>query len=313
MLADRTGHYGKHAVWDASGRRAKLDIVDGQVHANLIGTEVSLGIMDALGIQAMLIDEYIEASSDGSISPDYKLADGTYRPIAPSAEAAAYAYPERFSYLMRINPLDPDPEPWLKILKISPNFRAIRTGCGPGDSPESRALEGGGFDRLFQSAMKLGIPVFVTCPSRVPHLVAYAKRFPDLQFIIDHCGAEFGGPPGKRSIEDTLNAAKCPNIALKWAHAPYFFSTEPFPFTDLEPTLKRALDAYGPERILWASDYTVSRDRHTWAESLFAIQESPALSQTDKEWLLGRTIRKLLNWPAPAVSAIGKPLHAHPL
>lgn len=290
-----------------------MDVVDGQVHANLIGTEISLGIMDALGIQAMLIDEYIEASSDGSISPDYKLANGIYRPIAPNAEAASYSHPERFSYLMRINPLDPDPEPWLRILQISPNFRAIRTGCGPGDSVESRALESGDFDRLFQAAMKLGIPVFVTCPSRVPFLVSYAKRFGDLQFIIDHCGAEFGGPAGKRSIENALEAAKCPNIALKWAHAPYFFSTEPFPFKDLEPTLKRALDVYGPERILWASDYTVSRDRHTWAESLFAIRESSALSQSDKEWILGRTIRTLLNWTAPEVSSISKSLHAHPL
>jgi L-fuconolactonase len=290
-----------------------VDIVDGQVHANLMGTEIALAVMDALGIQAMLIDEYIEASPDGSISPNYKLSDGTYRPIAPNAEAAAYAHPERFSYLMRINPLDPDPEPWLRILKISPNFRAIRTGCGPGDSAESRALENGGFDGLFKVATKLGLPVFVTCPSRVPHLVSYARRFPDVQFIIDHCGAEFGGPPGKRSIKDTLDAAKCPNIALKWAHAPYFFSTQPFPFTDLEPTLKRVLDAFGPERILWASDYTVSLSRHTWAESLFAIRESPALSQGDKEWILGRTIRKLLDWPAPKEPSFGKSLHAHPL
>jgi L-fuconolactonase len=33
-----------------------MDIVDAQVHANVLGTEATLAVMDALGIQGLLFD-----------------------------------------------------------------------------------------------------------------------------------------------------------------------------------------------------------------------------------------------------------------
>jgi hypothetical protein len=42
-----------------------MDIVDAQVHANMLGTEVTVAIMDALGIQAVPFDEF-EAAADNS-------------------------------------------------------------------------------------------------------------------------------------------------------------------------------------------------------------------------------------------------------
>ena len=41
-----------------------------------------------------------------------------------------------------------------------------------------------------QCARPHNIPVFVSCPNRVPHLARYAERFPDIQFVIPydaHC------------------------------------------------------------------------------------------------------------------------------
>ena len=51
---------------------------------------------------------------------------------------------------------------------------------------------------------------------------------------------------------------------------------------------------------MWASDFSVIRG--TWAEMLFAVRDSRALSASDKEWVLGRTARTILKWPAPAVA-----------
>jgi L-fuconolactonase len=285
-----------------------MDIVDGQVHANMLGAETTLVIMDAIGIQSVLIDEYTGPDTDGSLLPDYRLHGGVSRPIGPNAEAAALAYPDRFAFLMRVNPLDPGLEGWIETLSASPNLRALRVIVF--GAKDGAAFEAGGCERLFAAANIHGLPVFVTCPSRIPHLGQYVRKFPGLQFIIDHCGAAFGDEPGQASLDDTLRMAGYPNVALKWAHAPRFLSAEPYPFPDLEPKLARALDAFGRKRILWASDYTVSRDRQNWAESLFYIRHSPALSASDKEWILGRTIRTLLNWPAPA--QIPEPAAMHP-
>src|SRR5262245_44057226 len=102
-----------------------MDIVDGQVHSNVLGgPETVLAIMDAIGIRAVLIDEYLGFDEDGSLRPAYKTPHGISRPIGPNAEAAAVAHPDRFQYLMRIDPFDPDLEPWIDALAVSPNLRA---------------------------------------------------------------------------------------------------------------------------------------------------------------------------------------------
>ncbi len=277
-----------------------MDIVDTQVHSNLLSVDTTIGIMDALGIQSLVIDEWLP-SNDGLTGPNYKLPGGIARPIAPNAEAAALLHPDRFCYLMRINPLDPMLDAWLETLSVSPGFRAIRAGIGPTTSVAGDAFSNGAFDRMFEICKRLGLPAFITAPSSISQLGLYATKFPDVQFVIDHCGANFGGPPGQRSMAEALNLAALPNVSLKWAHAPYFFSLEPYPFSDLEPVFQRAIDAFGVERIMWASDYTVSGARANWAESLFSIRNSSLLSASDKEWVLGRTARKTLNWPAPPV------------
>ena len=76
-----------------------MDIVDAQVHANVLGTEATLAVMDALGIQGLLFDEYQTTTEDGALQPGYRLADGAFRPVGPNAEAAALRHPERFAFL----------------------------------------------------------------------------------------------------------------------------------------------------------------------------------------------------------------------
>jgi L-fuconolactonase len=272
------------------------DIVDAQVHANMLGTEITLAIMDALGVAAVLFDEF-EKFSDGVLLPGYRLANGAFRAVGPNAEAAAISHPERFAFLMRVDPTDPGIESWVETLTAAPGFKALRTTVFT--PAEGAVFEEGGHDRLLKTACAHGLPVFVTCPGRVGHLTQYVQRFPDVQFIIDHCGAAFDAPPGQASIDDALAMASYPNVAYKWAHAASFLSTAAYPFPDLEAKLRRAVDAFGPHRVMWASDYTMTRHRASWAETLFSIRHSTALSEEEKTWVLGQTARQILKWPAP--------------
>jgi L-fuconolactonase len=278
-----------------------MDIVDAQVHANMLGTETTLAIMDALGIAAVLFDEFDTFAEDGTLTPGYRLANGAFRSVGPNAEAAAIHHPERFGFLMRVDPTDPGIESWVEALTAAPGFKALRTTIFT--PAEGAVFEEGGHDRLLKTARAHGLPVFVTCPGRVPHLAQYVQRYPDVQFVIDHCGAAFDAPRGQASIDDAVAMANYPNVAYKWAHAASFLSTEPYPFPDLEPKLRRAVDAFGPQRVMWASDYTMTRHRATWAETLFSISGSVALSEDEKNWILGGTARKILKWPAPQASS----------
>jgi predicted TIM-barrel fold metal-dependent hydrolase len=91
--------------------------------------------------------------------------------------------------------------------------------------------------------------------------------------------------------------AKYPNLAIKWCHAPARLSEEPYPHADTVGHLRRVIDAFGAERVMWASDYTESRPHFTWAQSLHYLLYSSLLSETEKEWVLGRSVRQILSWP----------------
>jgi L-fuconolactonase len=274
-----------------------MDIVDAQVHANMLGTEVTLAIMDALGVQGVLFDECQRTDGDGAAQPGYRLADGTFRPIGPNAESAALRHPERFAFLMRVDPRDPGIEGWIETLATAPGFKALRTIVLT--QADAAVFGDGGSDRLLKAARAHSLPLFVTCPGRMLLLEVCAKRFPDVQFVIDHCGAAFDAPRGKATIDDAITMARYPNVAYKWAHAQALLSTTTYPFPDLEPKLRRVVDAYGPERVMWASDYTMIRRHASWGEALFSIRDCPSLSEHEKTWLLGRTARRVLNWPPP--------------
>jgi L-fuconolactonase len=153
-----------------------MDIVDAQVHANMLGTEVTLAIMDALGVQGVLFDEYQRTDGDGAAQPGYRLADGTFRPIGPNAESAALRHPERFAFLMRVDPRDPGIEGWIETLATAPGFKALRTIVLT--QADAAVFGDGGSDRLLKAARAHSLPLFVTCPGRMLLLEVCAKRFP---------------------------------------------------------------------------------------------------------------------------------------
>jgi len=74
------------------------------------------------------------------------------------------------------------------------------------------------------------------------------------------------------------------------------YSNDPYPFRDLQPFIKRIFDTYGPRRLLWGSD--LSRLKCSYRECLDQFRMSlDFLSAEDKEWILGKTLAVVLNWP----------------
>jgi predicted TIM-barrel fold metal-dependent hydrolase len=136
-------------------------------------------------------------------------------------------------------------------------------------------------------------------PGRSHMLVPYLEKFPQLQVILDHCGVSRDEGNHAAQLERVFALAKYPNLALKWCHAPSHLSTEPYPFSDVMPHLRRAIEAFGPRRILWASDHTQSKSHHSWAQALYYVLDSNQLTDDEKVWVLGRSARTILSWPKP--------------
>jgi predicted TIM-barrel fold metal-dependent hydrolase len=151
------------------------------------------------------------------------------------------------------------------------------------------------------------MPICLVIPGWVHHLPRYLEKFPDLTFVVDHCGipredmmdtVDLGGRSRLEYFDEVLRLAEHPNVAVKWGHAQRLFDAPDYPYDPIRPYLRRAIDAFGADRLLWASDASVIWD-HTWSETLHYLRDDPELSQDEKEWILARSARRIFNWPAP--------------
>jgi L-fuconolactonase len=287
-----------------------MDIVDAQVHIGPGQIEQTLAAMDALGIRAIMIDEYWMGRATGD--PGYRVPGGAFRPVQPTAELAALMYPDRFSYLVRLDRKDEDVAAVIRMARDAPHARALRITPGM-SSAEDETFAAGDYEPICAAACDCGLPLFMFVPGRARDVARYARKFPSLSIIVDHCGLLSntmrqkiggGGVPLPRkaqlvAFEEVLGLADLPNVALKWAHAPGMFETPGYPGHDLRPILRMALDRFGQDRIIWASDVSANQTGESWAMLLFSMMGNPDLSEAEREAVLGGTARAWLNWPAP--------------
>ncbi|MET0587956.1 MAG: amidohydrolase family protein [Novosphingobium sp.] len=286
-----------------------MDIVDAQIHMGPGGIEEVLAAMDALGIRSVLVDEYWLRNFNNE--PHHVLPGGGYRPLCPTAEIAAQLHPERFSWLLRVHRLDPEHKAIIRQVRDAPSGRALR--IDPGMSPQERRLWAeGGYDHILSAAAEAGLPVFVFAPDNPAAFARAAQAFPSLSLIVDHCGvfsnsmrATIGGGAAALSegeqlalFNQVMALSDFPNIALKWGHASAMFETPAWPGKGLWPILRRTVSRFGPERVMWASDYSVNQRGESWAELLFGVRGNPELTEAELQAVLGGSARALLNWPA---------------
>jgi predicted TIM-barrel fold metal-dependent hydrolase len=284
-----------------------MEIYDAQIHAGPGGIPELLAAMDALGLKGALIDEYWLPGLDSR--PHDKLANGAIRPIVPTAEIAAQLHPDRFAWLRRLHRLDPEYAAIIRLVRDAPGGRALRVDPGMSQA-EMGEWENGGYDHILAAAAEAGLPVFVFAPDRPTGFARAAKAFPALRIAIDHCGifsnsmrATIGGglPPRDDAaqlalFDEVCRLADFPNLALKWGHSSGMFEKPVWPGEQLSPILRRAVDAFGANRVMWASDFSVNQRGESWAELLFGVRGCPLLSEAEKALVLGGALREWVGW-----------------
>ncbi len=295
-----------------------MDVVDSQVHMGPGGAAEMVAAMDALGIKSALIDEWWLGTPG---HPFYPVGDGALRTASPTAELASWTYPGRFSYLVRVDYRDPELRNVARFARDATYARALRVSPAMSRA-ELAALSSGQFDGVFAAACEFGLPVFVMIAGKADLLVPYLKKFPDLKVILCHCGTppgarmrgaiihmedlpdskaywdKVGEEPVAEGFDKVLRMADWPNVALKWAHAPMMFDQPGYPNAGTRPFLRKAIDAFGADRVMWASDISANMTGESWAELLFAIRTNPDLSTEEREAVLGKTARAWIGWEA---------------
>ena len=132
-------------------------------------------------------------------------------------------------------------------------------------------------------------------PDSLPAAWKMCHQFPATPVVIDHF-ARIGisGTVEPEDLDWLVKFADHAKVRLKTS-AFYALGKKSAPYEDLGPMIRRVRDAFGAERLMWASDcpYQVV-DGHTYADSIALIRDRlDFLTDEDKDWMLGKTAEKV--------------------
>jgi predicted TIM-barrel fold metal-dependent hydrolase len=190
--------------------------------------------------------------------------------------------------------LDPDhphsPDVLDALVRRS-NVRALRTYVSrPGgryDHPGNR--------RLYEAARRLGIVVnaLLTAPA-ADDLGRLLSEYADLPVVLDHCLALTAGPKFELTVAKVIELSRHANLHAKLTFLPTG-SAEEYPFRDMHEACRRIVDAYGPERSIWGSDFPTELwcPKVTYAGHLRLFREELGLSAAEQTAILGGTATRL--------------------
>jgi L-fuconolactonase len=268
----------------------RLRVVDAQVHAWWDGR--STGHHRRVPITGdVLKAEMEDAGVDRAVlvPPLWDPAGNAY------ALGLACADPGRFAAMGVISPGDPDAASALGGWRALPGMRGARVLF---NTPARMApLLDGTFAPFWPAAEQLGMATAVLAPGNLALIGDIAARHPGLPVIVDHLGVPRGarGPDAFAHLPELLALARHPNIHVK-AAAVGDYALDPYPFGSLDTILRAVFDAFGPQRVVWASD--LSRLQHPYRRCVTHFTEAiPWLSGEDLELVMGANICRLLDWP----------------
>jgi len=116
------------------------------------------------------------------------------------------------------------------------------------------------------------------------------RTFPNLSIVIEHlAGVGRDAAPPYEEYARVLALAERPNLSIK---LPGFgeFCALPHPFRDVPPLAEMAIEAFGPSRVMWGSDWPPVSSREGYDHALsFPTEYLTSLSIDERAWIFGET------------------------
>ena len=210
---------------------------------------------------------------------------------------AVRRHPTRFRIMGKLPLQDPKSAALLPRWREQPGMVGLRVIF---NTPQTLPwLTDGTVDWFWAAAEKAELPVMCFAPSRTAAFGRIAERHPQLQLILDHMGTAAAMARDNTvaaAIGETVALAKYPNISVKVSASPGL-SGEPYPYRDVAVHIKRVFDAYGPQRSYWGTDLTNTYARGSYRQRISHFTEELSfLSESDKDWVMGRAIMQRLKF-----------------
>jgi predicted TIM-barrel fold metal-dependent hydrolase len=234
--------------------------------------ETLLALMKANGVSKTVLIQVIHYRWDNSYVSDV-LAQ----------------YPEYFRGVARVNPQDPAaPDRTSELCERG--FAGIR--ISPAADAAGDWIAGPLMDPLWTRCQDLGTTLSVLAPAtRLPEVTKLIDRYQDLDVIVDHmtdCPVDRGD-----LLEPLLALRRYPNVFVKVSHT-WSLSKQTYPYKDSQAMVKRVYDAFGPQRLMWGTDWPLIEGYCGYAGALAMVRDEMAfLNDEDRRWMLCETVKRV--------------------
>lgn len=184
-------------------------------------------------------------------------------------------------------------EQQLEEFKDHPKFVGIRHVVQ--DEPNPDFIIQPDVVRGLKVLQKHGVPydlLFYTI--HLKHATQLGRQLPDLPMVIDHLSK----PKIKDQIvegwqDDLKAAAQFPNVYCKLSGMITEADWQNWKPADLKPYVETALEAFGPERCMYGSDWPVCELAGTYEQAFHALKEVLGpISETESAAIFGGTAEK---------------------
>ena len=228
--------------------------------------------MDEVGVDKAVI-----------VQPIYYLFDNRY--VADCLRR----FPGRFAAIGLVDPKAPDAVDRLERLVREDGFGGLRIHSSRLGHPAEWAAPDQ--DPLWRRSEELGTCFIVHGPAaNLPHLEPIIGRFPEVPVVLDHIG---GAPTNEEApfplLSHVLDLARFPKVYVKFT--PQAHKSElPFPHADTFPAFRRIYDAFGPQRLMWGTNFPGVMKGVGYGPALEMFRDHvDFLTDDDKAWLFHRT------------------------
>ncbi len=161
---------------------------------------------------------------------------------------------------------------------------------------DSVVKSGKEMERLWKIAADENVAICTLInPADISAVDKLCAKFPATKVVVDHF-ARIGvsGTIEAEPLAALCRLARYPTVHLKTS-AFYALGKKAAPYDDLGPMIRQVRDAYGADRLMWASDcpYQVQGE-HQYAPSIALVRDRlDFLSATEKQAILRGTAEKL--------------------
>lgn len=240
------------------------------------------------------VDEFVRHMDAARVDKVLQITRGVMGFDNSYSIEGASRYPDRMRVLGRIDAGAPDIVEQLRGWKKQPYMVGLRLMVH--FPTEAGWYADGTMDRFWPEAERCRIPVSIYAPERSSLVASIAQRHASLPLVVDHIGMRtwdvHRSVPSTADWPNLLALAKYSNVTIKVSGIPEAM-VERYPgFHKSRERLREIYDRFGPERMIWGSNFPPTTQVCSYEEAIAFIEESGFLSAADKSKILaGNAIR----------------------